>query len=228
MVRLLPGRVRLVPGRADDHGRPGLRLLHHVHGRLGRDHPGRGRTAGVHPGRRPATAKQFSVGLLTARRAASACSSRPACRSSSTGSSPRSSIKDMFVGGVAAGGLPGRLGHGRRYRLLVQATRCRGTRSGPGGGARPSGTRSGSSCCRSSSSASISAGIASLRGERGGRPWSTSWIVETFVHRRTSRSDDLPRDLPQRRADHRRRADHPGPGQRPVLLHRRRPDPACS
>ena len=74
----VPGPVRLVARRTGDRHRPGLRLLHLVHRRFRRDHPGPGRPADA-----GAAAARYTEGQPWVCSPAPdrwGCSSRPACR----------------------------------------------------------------------------------------------------------------------------------------------------
>ena len=56
----LPGPIRVDKGRTGHRDLPGLRLLHHVHRRFRRHHPGPGRAPHAHPDRRKIHRKKLA------------------------------------------------------------------------------------------------------------------------------------------------------------------------
>ena len=117
---LLPRALRLDAGRHRRDGGRRLRDVHDLHRRLGRDH---------HRARRPRLSDPAQGRLLRGllarprhgRRARSACSSRRACRSSSTASSPASRdqivpVDELYIAGLAAGPAARRPDGGLRHR----------------------------------------------------------------------------------------------------------------
>ena len=92
----------LASGRPGHHGGAGLDLLHHLHRRHRGDHPGPGLPAGLRAAERrlPAGLQRGAGDLLGLHRPAA---SRPACRSSSTGSPPRSTSSTCSPGASCPG-----------------------------------------------------------------------------------------------------------------------------
>ena len=123
---VLPGGVRLVPGRTNRHGRHRLRLLHDVHRRFGRDHPGPRRPSGHHPreGRLPQAIHGRAPDRLGKH--------RPPLPAEPARHHLRRDVADEHQGHVrgraAAGPVHGCIRHGHRHHLFLEATACRGTR----------------------------------------------------------------------------------------------------